>query len=97
MLLPCHSYAYCASTLTQAHALPGLPTWRDRRTGTVRGVGVEIGSSVWPDFGFRVAHSTSSRHSPFFCSPYALYIRSSGLAKAHTVFCTPHRHREGGR
>jgi len=25
--------------------------WRDRRTGTVRGVGVEIESSVWPDFG----------------------------------------------
>src|SRR5262249_36397452 len=25
--------------------------WRDRRTGTVRGVGVESGSSAWPAFG----------------------------------------------
>ena len=33
----------------------------------------------------------------FFCQPYAVYIRPSGRANAHTVFCTPHRHREGGR
>ena len=33
----------------------------------------------------------------FFCQPYAVYIRAHGFAHSHTVFCTPHRHREGWR
>jgi hypothetical protein len=33
----------------------------------------------------------------FFCHPYAVYIRPRGRANSHTVFCAPHRHREGGR
>jgi len=33
----------------------------------------------------------------FFCQPCAVYIRPNGLANSHTVFCTPHRHWEGGR
>ena len=33
----------------------------------------------------------------FFCPLYALYIRPNDLANSHTVCCTPHRPREGGR
>ena len=33
----------------------------------------------------------------FFWQSYAVYIRPGGLANSHTVFCTPQRHREGGR
>jgi hypothetical protein len=30
----------------------------------------------------------------FFCQLDAVYIRPSGFANSHTVFCTPHRPRE---
>jgi hypothetical protein len=33
----------------------------------------------------------------FFCHLSAVYIRPSGLTNSHTVFCTPHQHREGWR
>ena len=33
----------------------------------------------------------------FFCQPGGVYIRPNGLVHSHTVFCTSHRHREGGR
>src|SRR5262245_53294605 len=33
----------------------------------------------------------------FFSQPYAVYMRPDGFSHSHTVFCTPHRHREGGR
>src|SRR5262249_28819686 len=51
----------------------------------------------------RASVSTASplRHVPpglpaFFSHPCAVYIRPHGLSHSHTVFCTPHRHREGG-
>ena len=42
------------------------------------------------------------RHAPpglpaFFCQPSAVYMRPRGRAHSHTVFCTPHRHKEGWR
>jgi hypothetical protein len=48
-----------------------------------------------------VRTASSLRHVPpglpaFFYHPCAVYIHTHGFSHSHTVFCTPHRHREGG-
>jgi len=69
-----------------------------------RGEGAK-GSSACPKRSFETAlerPASPLRHAlpglpAFFWQPYAVYIRPSGLANSHTVFCTPQRPREDGR
>ena len=67
-------------------------------TGSSRGdtLGSSITTRVTPPYVRLVAaaaHSAALRYAlpglpAFFCQPYAVYIRPSGLANSHTVFCT---------